>query len=137
MVKIEITIEQVSDTLILDVFGLVDADDIIAFVEGLRSDQVKKNHLWDLTYADLYQLDRIGFTRIARAFSKYDDVREGGTTMIVASSEVEAILLKLYSSVSENLLNRSIVFHIAGSKDEAIAWSMNRGALANPLNSKS
>lgn len=115
----------VIDRLELSVFkvsGLVPVDEFVCVIEEHFPIHKTKNALWDLTGADLSDLDKGGISRIvasAGAVARYRDA--GGRTAIVAKGDVERVLLKIYSSLNE-LQGSTVTYRIYDNMDDALAW---------------
>ena len=110
------------DLSVFEVSGRAPVDEYVRVIETHFPIHKSKNALWDLTQADLSYLDKSGISRIvdsANVVARYRDA--GGRTAIVATRDVELVLLKIYSSLNE-LQGSTITYRVYDDLDDALAW---------------
>jgi hypothetical protein len=120
MAEITFDVDPANDLAFFVVNGIVSADEIIAVAREQASFKMAK-HLVDMTEANFSSLDVSNLTAITEVFSEFDNVRSGGRTAVVISSDVDESMVKLFASLSA-LADSPIVYKITTSRNEALAW---------------
>lgn len=60
--------------------------------------------------------------KAAHFSAQFDHLRPNGRTAIVVPGDMEEILVKLYSTISADVLRRNIEFRIFQNRSDAMAW---------------
>ena len=121
MAEITVVENAVANLAEFVVVGAVSADEIIAIAQNHPGFRMRK-HLVDMTKTGFHLLDSSGLTQIAHAFRENEHGRFRGRTAIVVSSNVDAVIPKLFSIISKKYVGLQEDFKITLSRDEALSW---------------
>ena len=77
--------------------------------------------IWDMTNAQLSELDAEGIKQAAQDIKKAASARKGGRTVFVISGDTEMLFVKLYCTICETI-DSPITYHIVETRDEALKW---------------
>ena len=121
MATIEINKNLRSDLTTLTVKGEITADEIKETILAHNQAAVTKYVLWDLGQATAKAIQSSEIGSIVHATQEFTKSRKGGKTAIVASSDINFGLSRMYDILHE--LSHSDVPHMTfHSKEEALKW---------------
>ena len=91
---------QASELTLFLVSGDLTADDLIAAIETHYGANPTSISVWDLTHADLSDLDMQALVRVSDCAREYSQQRRNPRTLFVVRLEQETYLIKLYKEIS-------------------------------------
>ena len=126
MVPFQISIERLPDTLIFEVRGIVTGKGIADSLHEELSREPVNNIIWDLSHASLSSLQPDELASIAACAKQFEPHRPNPRTAIIVSTNVDAVLMRLYEAVAEKV-DLQTRFRIVETRAEAMHWLAKTG----------
>jgi hypothetical protein len=104
--------------------GKISTEEIKDTVKALYDGDPTPNHLWDMTEADVFQIESDELRQLAQFAKKYAPTRVGGKTAIVASTEFAFGLGRMYE-IFANSAGQNVDIKVFQSILEAESWLNN------------
>ncbi len=101
--------------------GNTTGEELFSKVKALYDSNPTQNHLWDMTEADLSQIEGKDLERIAEFVRRYVPDRVGGRTAIVAPMGLPYGLGRMYEAFA-NIARQKVEIMVFGSLEEAQTW---------------
>lgn len=112
----ELTIHVLSGTILVD--------DLIGIVKSMYDSETTPNHLWDLTEANVSQIQADDLDRLATFAKTYSPTRIGHRTAFVSTSDLGFGLSRMYQIFAE-LAKQRVLIGVFRSREEAEQWILS------------
>jgi len=124
MANFDITINKALDLTTIRFSGKVLASEIIDAIQSFYQSEITSKVLWDFLEGDFSAMPSSDLTVIVDAAKSLSDMRPGGKSALVGSSDLLFGLARMYASLAE-VMSHPIANRAFRSKEEALAW-LNR-----------
>ena len=101
--------------------GVISSQEIEEAIMSVYDGKPTRNQLWDLTGANVENIDRSSIRQFAKLVSERGHGRSGGKTAIVSSVDLGFGLARVYG-VMADITDQQIEVRVFRSIDEANAW---------------
>jgi hypothetical protein len=101
--------------------GRVSPREIKDAIEAVYAGEPTLNQLWDMTEADVEDVQTENLRAFARLVSEHGHGRRGGKTAIVSPVDLAFGLSRMYSAMAD-INEQQILVRVFRSLDEANAW---------------
>ncbi|BBO74755.1 hypothetical protein DSCW_21720 [Desulfosarcina widdelii] len=121
MANFDITIDKALDQTTIRFSGRIIASDIIDALQSFYQTEITTKILWDFLEGDFTDLPSSDLTIIIDAAKSLSDMRPGGKSAFVGSSDLLYGLARMYASLAE-VKRHPIANRAFRSNKEALAW---------------
>jgi hypothetical protein len=109
------------DLTVFTATGEILANDMIEVIEKLYSTEPTRFVIWDLTEANGNYFKSEDIDRVIEVATKHSSKRDGGKTVLVASSVFAYGMSRMYQAKVEHTQTK-IEYHVTNTMEEALRW---------------